>query len=118
MKFEMDGYEIVSKIFLGNDLKLIFKKLNDDKNLKVLELNGLVGFLENNKINKKIKILSLDYDGGGSYNFDLAIRLQNKEIQNYSTAFIFLDEDTSIVYLSAVAKSIKFRDWNIKDKWL
>jgi hypothetical protein len=47
MQTGIDKYRIVSKIFEGAALRLVFQKHYDTANRKILELKELVGFIEN-----------------------------------------------------------------------
>ena len=118
MKIDLDKYKIVSKILIGTNLKIVFQNINDDKDLKVLELKNLVGFLDSITADRRIKVLRLEEDGGGSYSFDLSLRLDKPEIENYSQVFIFIDENCTDFCFRAVAKLIEFRDWKINDNFL
>jgi hypothetical protein len=117
MKVDICTYEIVSKILLGTNLKFVFKNLHDTTDQKILELKDVVGFIDNTHIEKTIKILRIDEEGG-SYNLDLSLKLQKPEINNCPEVFIFSNTDCINFCFRAVARFIKFRDWNIKDKWL
>jgi hypothetical protein len=117
MKVDLDGYKIVSKIFLGTNLKFVFQNLYDAADKKVLELMDIVGFIETAHAEQAIKTLRLDKEGG-SYSFDLSLRLSKQEINNFPEVFIFVDTDCVSFCFRAVAKFIEFREWNVKDKWL
>ena len=118
MKVNLERYKIVTKIFLGANLKIVFQSISNDKDLKVLELENLVGFLDSITSDRQIKILRLEEDGGSSYSFDLSLRLNKPLVENYSQVFIFTDENCTDFCFRAVAKLIEFRDWKINDKWL
>ncbi len=117
MKSNIDKYRIVSKIFVGTNLKLVFQNNYDTTDKKILELKEVVGFIENVEPEKPIKTLRLDKEGG-SYNLDLSLRLQRPEINNFPEVFIFIDTTCVNFCFRAVAKFIEFRDWTEKDKWL
>jgi len=117
MKVELDKYKIVSKIFLGTNLKFVFQHIYDTADKKILELKDVVGFIDNTHSEKETKTLRLDEEGG-SYNVDLSIRLQKPEITNFPVVFIFVDTTCVDFCFIAVAKFIDFRDWNKEDKWL
>lgn len=90
MKTDIDKYRIVSKIFVGTNLKLFFQNNYETADRKILELKEVVGFIENVEPEKPIKTLRLDKEGG-SYNLDLSLRLQRPEINNFPEVFIFID---------------------------
>ena len=117
MKVDLDNYELVSKIFLGSNLKIIFRNLNRTNDRKVLELKDVIGFIDTTAGSKAIQTLRLD-DEGGPYNFDLSLRLQREEINNFPEVFLFTDKACVNFCFRAAAKSITFRDWTEKDKWL
>lgn len=117
MKVDLDKYEIVSKIFLGTNLKFVFQNIYDTTDKKILELKDVAGFIENTHKEKAIKILRLN-EQGGSYNLDLSLRLQKPEITNFPEVFIFVDTTCLDFCFRAAAKLIDFRDWNEKDRWL
>lgn len=117
MKVNIGKYRIVSKIFLGTNLKFVFQHITETADRKVLELTDVVGFIENDHTEQAITFLILN-QGGSSYNLDLSLRLQKPEIINFSEVFIFADSNCEDFCFRAVAKSIDFRDWDDKDKWL
>ena len=117
MKIDLDEYEIVSKIFLGTNLKIIFKNCSNTTDRKVLELKEVAGFIEVIYANRQVQTLILN-DEGGSYNFDLSLRLRRPEVAKFPEVFIFVDKTCVDFCFRAAAKSIEFRDWAEKDKWL
>ena len=117
MKFDIDKYEIISKIFIGTNLKFVFKNIFEPADKKVLELKEVVGFIDNSHSNEQIKTLRIDVEGS-SYTLDLSIRLQKAEINNFPEVFIFLDTSCINFCFRAVAGLIEFREWNSNDKWL
>jgi hypothetical protein len=117
MQVDINKYEIVSKILLGRNLKLIFEYGADTMHRKVLELQDVVGFIDNTDTKRQIKALRLDEEGG-SYNIDLSLRLQRREIKTFPEVYIFVDTTCVDFCFRAVAKSIKFKDWTEEDKWL
>lgn len=117
MKVDVEKYEIASRIFLGLNLKIIFRSKTDPQDRKVLELTEIVGFIDGTGSGKVIQTLRLDSEGG-SYNFDLSLRLKREEIMQFPEVFLFIDKTCVDLCFRAVAKSIEFRDWTEKDKWL
>lgn len=90
MKIDLDNYEIIFKISLGSNLKIIFRNLIDTTDMKILELKEVAGFIDTTTSSKKIQTLRLD-DEGGPYNLDLSLRLRCEEIKSFPEVFIFLD---------------------------
>ena len=117
MKVDLDKYKIVSKIFVGTNLKYVFQHIYDNSDRRILELNSVVGFIENTHTENVIKTLRID-ENGSSYSLDLSLRLQKPEIQNFPEVFIFVDTVCVNFCFRAVAECIDFRDWTEKDKWL
>lgn len=117
MKIDLANYEIVSKIFLGSNLRIIFKNIVDTTDRKVLELEEAVGFIDTTSESKPFQTLRLD-EKGGSYNLDLSLRLQREEINNFPEVSLFFDRTCVDLCFRAVAKSIEFRNWTEKDEWL
>lgn len=117
MKVDIEKYKIGSKILLGTDLKFVFQNIYETTDIKILELKGLVGFIDNMHAGKEIKTLLLNAEGG-SYNLDLSLRLQQPEINKFPEVFIFSDTACVDFCFRAVAKYIDFRDWTESDKWL
>lgn len=117
MKVNLGKYRIVSKIFLGTNLKFVFQHITETADRKVLELKDVVGFIDNDHTEKAITFLILNQEGG-SYNLDLSLRLQKPEIINFPEVFIFADSTCEDFCFRAAAKSIDFREWNENDKWL
>lgn len=117
MKVDIDQYQIVSKQFSATNLKILFQHIYDTTDRKVLELNDVAGFIDNTPLEKTIKTLRIDEEGG-SYNLDLSLRLQKPAVTNYPEVFIFVDTSCVEFCFRAVAKFIEFRNWSEKDKWL
>jgi len=117
MKVDLDKYKVVSKILVETNLKYVFQHIYDTTDKKILELKGVVGFIENTNMEKVIKTLKLEEEGG-SYNLDLSLRLHKSEINNFPEVFIFVDTTCVDFYFRAVAEFIDFRNWTEKDKWL
>lgn len=118
MQFEIDDYKIISKIFSGNNLKIVFRNNIDINDKKVLDLKDVAGFIETPEENKPVKILLVNPEGGSSYNTDLSIRLKLSKITNFPEVFLFTDKACVNFCFRAVAKSIDFRTWIDTDKWL
>lgn len=117
MQTEIDKYRIVSKIFEGADLRLVFQNNYDTTDRKILELKELVGFIENIEPGKPIQMLRLDKEGS-SYSMDRSLRLQRPGINNFPEFFIFVDTACVNFCFRAIAKFIELIDWTEKDKWL
>jgi len=116
MKVDLEKYDLVSKISLGNDLRLIFKNRHDQNDMKVLQLNNVVGFMDLID-NKNLSCLRVD-DPGGSYNIDISMRLKRPEIKDYKEAFLFTDSECINFNFRVAAKQVEFRDWRENEKWL
>ena len=115
--FSLEHYYIVSSILLGDNLKIIFENKVDKNELRVLDLKGVVGYIDSSSANKKLKILQIREEGS-AYNLDLSMRLHKPQIQNLPEVFIFIDERCTDFCFRAVAETIEFREWEVKDKWL
>ncbi|HEY4787988.1 MAG TPA: hypothetical protein VIH57_18165 [Bacteroidales bacterium] len=115
MKVDLEKYDLVSKISLGVDLRLIFKNQYDQNERKVLQLDNVAGFID--LINTK-KLKWLRVDDSGSYSFDLSMRLKRPEIKDYKEVFLFTDSECNNFNFRAAAQQAEFRDWTEKDKWL
>lgn len=116
MRVNLEDYYILQKLYLGNNMIIIFQYSMDVHKRRVLELNEVVGFIDQST-NDEYKTLRIDEEGG-SYPFDLSLRLQRPEIENFSEAFLFTDEEETHFSFRACAKSIRFREWTEKDIWL
>jgi hypothetical protein len=117
MKVYLDNYEIVSRIFLGSDLKIVFKNVTGTTEDKVLELREVAGFIDTISKGQTVQTLRIDNEGG-SYNLDLSLRLKRNEINSFQEVFLFTDKTCVNFCFRAVAKSIKFRDRTENDNWL
>lgn len=116
MKFDIDNYDILTKILLGTNLKVVFKSRIDTSDKKVLELKDVAGFIDITNEQEQIKTLRL-HEEGGSYNLDLSLRLQRPEVTNFPEVFIFFDKTCINFCFRAAARSIEFRNWTEDDKW-
>ena len=117
MRANLEDYYILEKLFLENNLIIIFQYSLDIHERRVLELNEVVGFI-NKSDNDEFKTLRVDEGPGGSYPFDLSLRLQRPEIANFPEAFFFTDKEETHFSFRACAKSIHYRQWTEKDTWL
>jgi hypothetical protein len=71
MRSNLEDYYILQKLFLGNDLFIIFQYSPDMHERLVLELTEVVGFIDQSN-NADLKLLRVDDEApGGSYPFDL-----------------------------------------------
>ena len=76
----------------------------------------MVGFIDDST-NEGLKILRID-EGGGSYPYDLSLRLKRADVKNFSEVFFFTDKDEIHFSFRACAETIQFRKWTEKDIWL
>jgi hypothetical protein len=116
MRVNLNDYHILSKISLGNNLTITFQSSIDIHDRRVLALKEVVGFIDQS-VSEDLKSLRID-EGGGSYPYDLSIRLQNPEIMNFPEAFFFTDKEEVHFSFRVCAKTILFREWTEKDIWL
>jgi len=116
MRVNLEDYYILSSILLGSGLIITFQNSLDVHDRRVLEINEIVGFIDQ-RINDQFVILRID-DGGGSYPFDLSLRLRRREIATYSEVFFFTDIKEVDFSFRACAKSIILRGWEEEDSWL
>ena len=116
MKVDLVKYDIVSKIFLGTDLRLTFQNRHDLNDKKLLQLDNVAGFIDLLD-NKQLIWLRID-DNAGSYNFDLSMRLKRSEIKSFKEIFLFTDSECVNFSFRASAEQVIFRDWTENDKWL
>lgn len=119
MRVNLEDYYILQKLYLRNNLLIIFQYSMDIHERRVLELSEVVGFIDQTT-NDEFKMLRVDEGeaGGGSYPFDLSLRLQRPEISNFPEVFFFTDKEETHFGFRACAKRIHFREWTEKDIWL
>lgn len=117
MTYDLKDFKLTSRIQVGDILQLIFENVNDQKSGKVLELVEVVGLLDHTYENDLLDNLRIDKEGG-SYNFDLSLRLGRPEIAKFQEAFLFTDSNQVSGPFRAAARKIIFRDWIKTDKWL
>src|ERR1700744_3727721 len=70
MRVNLEDYYILQKLFLGDNLIIIFQYSIDIHERRVLELKEIVGFIDQST-NEEIKTVRIDDGEGGSYPFDL-----------------------------------------------
>jgi len=116
MKVNLEDYYILSSIFLGDNLTITFQYSLDIHSRRVLELKEVIGFIDK-RTTDQLVVLRID-EGGGSYPFDLSLRLQRPEVAEYQETFFFTDEKCVDFNFRACAKAIIFREWTEKDVWL
>ncbi len=112
----LEDYYILSRIFLGTRLTIIFQNRMDIHGRRVLELTELVGFIDNST-EDEATFLRID-ESGSSYAFDLSLRLQRPEITGFPEVFLFTDTARTQFSFRACARGIHFREWTEKDIWL
>jgi hypothetical protein len=87
MRSNLENYYILEKLFLGNNLIIVFQYNMDIIERRVLKLTEVVGFIDKSDTDE-FKTLRVDEGPGGSYPFDLSMRLQRPEITDFSEAAI------------------------------
>jgi len=107
----------VTKILWGDRLKLMFRNPEDVSDQKVLELEGLVAFMDHTADGAALQTLLIK-ETGGAYNMDIAVRLKRWDVQQFPEVFLFSDKNQRPSNFRAVARTIVFRDaqpdeWNI-----
>jgi hypothetical protein len=117
MRVNLEDYYILQKLFLGDNLIIIFQYSIDIHERRVLELKEIVGFIDQST-NEEIKTVRIDDGEGGSYPFDLSLRLQRPEITDFSEVFLFTNREETRFGFRACARTILFRQWTDKDIWL
>ncbi|ACU59038.1 hypothetical protein [Chitinophaga pinensis] len=115
MQVDLEDYNVRSKIFLGNNLIVIFQHRHDIAERRVLELKEVVGFIDHGANDN---LVSLRIDDGSSYAFDLSLRLSRDEIKDFEEALLFIAGAGGRFGFRACAKNILFRDWTEDDVWL
>jgi hypothetical protein len=117
MKYDISNYQVTSRTVFGDKAKLFLQSKNNSEDVRVLELDGVVGYFDCTQKSDLISCLRID-DKGGSYNIDLSMRLRRQEIVEYPEVFIFKDQDCVSFVFRAVAKSIKYRRLEKRDNWM
>jgi hypothetical protein len=117
MTIDLKKYRLRSRLYFGGNLKLSFQNQQEEKDVKILEMNSIAGFFDHLNKDDELKWLEIR-DGGGSYNEDLSIRLRNPELTKNQEVLIFLDEKRVSFAFRCSAEKVQFRDWIEKDKWL
>lgn len=117
MKINIRNYKIKGRVFYGDNLRLIFENKNIKEDVKILELKSVAGFFDHVSPTDYLVWIRLD-PPGGSYNFDLSMRLKKPELQNNEEVFIFTDDNCVNFCFRCSVSSAIFRDWTDNDKWL
>lgn len=108
MKMNLGKYNLVSKILVGDRLKIVFEDKYEMDEKRVLELNGIAGYFDATTAMPDVKFLSID-GGGGAYAIDLSARLARPEVARYAEVYLFTDADGIGFSFHAVASSANFR---------
>jgi hypothetical protein len=116
MNTNLEDYKLLSKIFSGNNLIIIFQNKMDIHDRRVLELNDVAGFLDQSE-DAELGFLSI-VESGGSYPFDLAYRLNRPEVKDFPEALLFVNNTQGRFRFRACAKRILLREWAENDVWL
>jgi hypothetical protein len=116
MMINLEDYYIFSKIALDTNLIITFQSHIDVHERRVLELRGVVGFIDKSD-GSNVKMLRIDDDGGSVYALDIALRLKRPEVKQYAEAFLFVDDGVTFSY-RICAREIRFRNWSENDMWL
>jgi hypothetical protein len=111
----ISDYYIISKIFAGTTLYIIFQHKANAQDKQVLELKDVAGFIE---LPDNEAIMTLQIEEASFYASSLSTRLNQPEIATFQEAYIFTDEDNIQCSFRACARSIVFREWTAADKKL
>lgn len=117
MIIDLRNYKIRSRIFFGDNLRLMFENKTKGGDIKVLELNSVAGFFDHVDSTDNLVWIRFD-EPGGSYNIDLSMRLRKPEIQKNREVFIFTDDKCINFCFRCSVSTAVFRDWSNNDKWL
>ncbi len=110
MTTEICEYRLINKRMTGQTLKLFFKKWNNEKFDKVLELKNVAAFTDN-LVDQRIFIVDIR-DNAGSYGCDMALQLKRPEVQNFKEVFLFTDTTLTNSVFRALAENIVWRDFD------
>jgi hypothetical protein len=117
MKYDITGYRVTSVNSYTDNLKVFMQYKNKTNETSVLELEGVIGYFDLSHHEKSVSCIRID-ETGGSYNFDLSLRLDREEIKDYPEVFIFKDPKCVEFIFRAVAKTINFRKIESRDNWM
>lgn len=96
----------------GQTLKLFFKKPDDDKTTKVLELKNIAAFIDNSSDRD---LVSLDIrDEAGSYGLDMSMQTKRPEVQKFKEIFLFTDTTLTNWIFRALSEHATWRDFDGK----
>ena len=108
MKHSIHDLRVEHRVVLGNNAKIFLRSTKESKNLHVLELLEVAGYMDNTHKDDTISCIRID-KRGGSYILDLSMRLSRPEIREFSEVFIFRDVGCVDFVFRAVAKTVVFR---------
>jgi len=115
MDINLQDYHIVTKLFAGTSLHIIFQHKTDKQSQQVLELQEVAGFIELPGT-EALTTLVIEAAGGDFYASALSARLNQPEIASFPEAILFTDEDRVHHCLHVCARHIAFRKWTANDK--
>ena len=106
MLVHLENDSILSRIFVGTRLIVIFQNRMDIHNRKVLELTEVVGLIDQST-DDEVAFLRID-ESGSPYAHDLSMRMQRPEIVDFPEAFLFTDTGRTQFCFRVCAKGHSF----------
>lgn len=114
INIDLTNYKLTGRLLFGDNLKIIFQNVDQEKDKKVLEIMSVAGFIDYIDNVKNLKWLIVK-NGGGSYSHDLSLRLRKEEIINNKEAFIFIDDELTHSKFRCSANKIDFRNMKVDE---
>ena len=110
MTTDISEYRLAYKRMTGRNIKLFFRKGNDGKPTKVLELINVAAFIDNYSGQNLLTLVI--HDKAGSYGADMAMQTKRPEVDNYKEVFIFIDKELINSVFRALSENVVWRDFD------
>ena len=107
-KYDVREFRVDSTIALGDKVRVILISKTKAYEVCILDLSEVAGYLNNTHETDSIDCIRID-EPGGVYCFDISLRLNRKEVQEYPEVFIFKEGEIPNIVFRAVAKDIQFK---------
>ena len=110
MTIDISEYRLTYKRMTGRNVKLFFKRSNEDKPTKVLELINVAAFIDHYS-GQNLFALNI-VDEAGSYGADIAMQTKKPEVESYKEVFIFSYKTNMNSVFRSLSENVVWRDFD------
>lgn len=110
MTIDISEYRLTYKRMTAQNVKLFFKRSNEDQPTKVLELINVAAFIDHYSGQNLFALNILKK--AGSYGADMALQTKKPEVESYKEVFIFSDKTNMSSVFRSLSEDIVWRDFD------